>query len=159
MILYSHFEFLLDLDDKKITLRSKIKLFLGLIRINIQLYPPKKKKNKKKKGNLKLLKLLKDEIVNIIKLIRKIKVVKLYSNLYFANTNYYLNVYITAFINALYGSIANIIDCEKLYLNIIPNFTENKIKGSVRVHIKFRIIMIFKLMPILIRILLRKLFR
>ena len=48
---------------------------------------------------------------------------------------------------------------EKLYLNIIPNFTENKIKGSVRVHIKFRIIMIFKLMPILIRILLRKLFK
>ena len=42
------------------------------------------------------------------------------------------------------------------FYNYLSNFTENKIKGSVRLHIKFRIIMIFKSIPIIIRIMLRK---
>ena len=66
------------------------------------------------------------------------------------------SIHATIIVNGIYGNIANIFDIGKLYLNIIPNFTENKIKGSVRLHIKFRIIMIFKSIPIIIRIMLRK---
>ena len=34
----------------------------------------------------------------------------------------------------------------------MPKFTENNIKGSVKVHIKFRLSIMFKSIPILIRI-------
>lgn len=162
-ILYTHFIFLLEFNDKKVTLKLKIKLLFKIININIELYPVKKKtktkkekKKKEQKGSLKNIKLLEGEFSNIINLIKKIKIEQLYSNIYFGNTNPYLNIYTTAIVNGIYGNIVNIFDIEKLYLNIIPNFTENKIKGSVRLHIKFRIIMIFKSIPIIIRIMLRK---
>ena len=116
----------------------------------------KEKKKKEQKGSLKNIKLLEGEFSNIINLMKKIKIEQLYSNIYFGNANPYLNIYTTTIVNGIYGNIANIFDIGKLYLNIIPNFTENKIKGSVRLHIKFRIIMIFKSIPIIIRIMLRK---
>ena len=155
-ILYIHFIFLLEFNDKKVTLKLKIKLLFKIININIELYPVKKKtktkkekKKKEQKGSLKNIKLLEGEFSNIINLMKKIKIEQLYSNIYFGNANPYLNIYTTTIVNGIYGNIANI-------LNIIPNFTENKIKGSVRLHIKFRIIMIFKSIPIIIRIMLRK---
>ena len=149
-ILYIHFIFLLEFNDKKVTLKLKIKLLFKIININIELYPVKKKtkkekKKKEQKGSLKNIKLLEGEFSNIINLMKKIKIEQLY-----------LNIYTTTIVNGIYGNIANIFDIGKLYLNIIPNFTENKIKGSVRLHIKFRIIMIFKSIPIIIRIMLRK---
>ena len=160
-ILYIHFIFLLEFNDKKVTLKLKIKLLFKIININIELYTVKKKtkkekKKKEQKGSLKNIKLLEGEFSNIINLMKKIKIEQLYSNIYFGNANPYLNIYTTTIVNGIYGNIANIFDIGKLYLNIIPNFTENKIKGSVRLHIKFRIIMIFKSIPIIIRIMLRK---
>ena len=80
-ILYSHFLFEIKFKNKKIVIRLKIKLLFKLIRINIQLYPPKKKRDKKK-SSLKDLKLLEDELNNIINIIRKIKPVEIYSNIY-----------------------------------------------------------------------------
>ena len=155
-ILYSHFLFEIKFKNKKIVIRLKIKLLFKLIRINIQLYPPKKKRDKKK-SSLKDLKLLEDELNNIINIIRKIKPVEIYTNIYICNTNPYIIIYANALINAIYGNIINIFNCEKIYLNITPKFVENNIEGSVKIHIKFRVISFFKGIPIFIRVLRLKL--
>ena len=155
-ILYSHFLFEIKFKNKKIVIRLKIKLLFKLIRINIQLYPPKKKRAKKK-SSLKDLKLLEDELNNIINIIRKIKPVEIYSNIYISNTNPYIIIYANALINTIYGNIINIFNCEKIYLNITPKFVENNIEGSVKIHIKFRVISFFKGIPIFIRVLRLKL--
>ena len=157
LISYSHFIFSLDFNNKKIILRLKIKLFFKLIRINIQLYPSRrKKKKKKKKGSLKDLKLLEGELTNIVNLIKKMKIMELYSDIYFGNNNPYITVYITTLINGIYGNIINIFNCEKLYLNITPNFKENNVKGSIKLHIKFRLSSILSSIPMLIRIMKKK---
>lgn len=127
-------------------------IFFKLIKIKKQIYPPKKKKNKKNK-KYKLLSLLKGELQNIYNVVKKIKVVELYSNIEFGHDNFYTTVYVDAFINAIYANIANMIKSKKLYLNIVPNFTEKKIKGVIKIHIKFRIIGLYKFIPILIRML------
>ena len=155
-ILYSHFLFEIKFKNKKIVIRLKIKLLFKLIRINIQLYPPKKKRDKKK-SSLKDLKLLEDELNNIINIIRKIKPGEIYSNIDISNTNPYIIIYGNSLINAIYGNIINIFNCEKIYLNITPKFVENNIEGSVKIHIKFRVISFFKGIPIFIRVLRLKL--
>ena len=155
-ILHSHFLCDIKFKNNKIVIRLKIKLLFKLIRINIQLYPPKKKRDKKK-SSLKDLKLLEDELNNIINIIRKIKPVEIYSNIYISNTNPYIIIYANALINAIYGNIINIFNCEKIYLNITPKFVENNIEGSVKIHIKFRVISFFKGIPIFIRVLRLKL--
>ncbi|MEG0855717.1 MAG: hypothetical protein RSG52_04465 [Terrisporobacter sp.] len=121
----------------------------------MNIYPPKKK-NKKKKKNLYMMKLLKDELENIFAIMKKLKIMELYSNIGFGNTNVYITAYMDAFINVIYANIANIINCKKLYLNIIPDFMENKIEGVIRIHIKFRLIKMFKIIPVLFRVLKNK---
>lgn len=152
LITYSHFIFTINFNNKKITIKLRVQLLLRLIRINIQLYPPTKKKNKKNKINLKDFKFLDGELSKIYELIRKVKIVELYSDIYFSNIDPYITIYINALINGIYGNITNILKCEKLYLNIVPKFTENNIKGSVKIHIKLRLKSMFKSIPILIRI-------
>lgn len=149
-ISYSHFIFEINFNNKKIIIKLKIKLLFKLIRLKIKLYPPKKSKYKKKRGRLSDLKVLYGELNNIISLIKKINVVEMYSNIYFSNVNPYVTIYINALINGIYGNITNIFDCKKIYLNIVPKFTENNIKGSVKVHIKFRLITMFKFIPMFI---------
>lgn len=151
LISYSHFIFAIDFNNKKIVVKLKIKLLFKLIRFNIQLYPSKKNK-KKKRGSLKDLKILDKELGNILNLVKKVKLIELYSNIYFSNVNPYVTIYINALINGIYGNITNICKCEKIYLNIVPKFNENNIKGSVKIHIKFRLNTMFKSIPILIRI-------
>lgn len=151
LISYSHFIFAIDFNNKKIVVKLKIKLLFKLIRFNIQLYPSKKNK-KKKRGSLKDLKILDKELGNILNLVKKVKIIELYSNIYFSNVNPYVTIYINALINGIYGNITNICKCEKIYLNIVPKFNENNIKGSVKIHIKFRLNTMFKSIPILIRI-------
>ncbi|WP_343343275.1 DUF2953 domain-containing protein [Terrisporobacter petrolearius] len=151
LILYSHFIFSIDFNNKKIVVKLKVKLLFKLIRFNIQLYPSKKNK-KKKRGSLKDLKILDKELGNILNLVKKVKIIELYSNIYFSNVNPYVTIYINALINGIYGNITNICKCEKIYLNIVPKFNENNVKGSVKIHIKFRLNTMFKSIPILIRI-------
>lgn len=151
LISYSHFIFEINFNNKKIVIKLKIKLLFKLIRFNIQLYPPKKKK-KKKRGSLKDLKILEKELDNILNLIKKVKIIELYSNIYFSDVNPYVTIYINALINGIYGNITNICKCEKIYLNIVPKFNENNIKGSVKAHIKFRLNTMFRSIPIFIRI-------
>lgn len=152
LISYSHFIFEIDIDNKKILIKLRVKLLFKIIRFKIQLYPPKKNKPKKKRGKIEELKILDGEIGYIIDLIKKIKIIELYSNIYFSNVNPYLTIYINALINGIYGNITNICKCKRIYLNIEPKFTENNIKGSVKIHIKFKIINMFKSIPIIIRI-------
>ena len=156
LIPYSHFIFEFEFNNKKIIINLKIKLLFRLIKFNIKLYPPKKKKKKKKRCSFEDLKILYKESDNIINLIKKIKIIELYSNIYFSNVNPYITVYINALINGIYGIITNICSCEKIYLNIVPKFTENNIKGSVKIHIKFRLYTMFKSIMILVRILKNK---
>ncbi len=151
LISYSHFIFSIDFNNKKIVVKLKVKLLFKLIRFNIQLYPSKKNK-KKKRGSLKDLKILDKELGNILNLVKKVKIIELYSNIYFSNVNPYVTIYINALINGIYGNITNICKCEKIYLNIVPKFNENNVKGSVKIHIKFRLNTMFKSIPILIRI-------
>lgn len=151
LISYSHFIFSIDFNNKKIVVKLKVKLLFKLIRFNIQLYPSKKNK-KKKRGSLKDLKILDKELGNILNLVKKVKIIELYSNIYFSNVNPYVTIYINALINGIYGNITNICKCEKIYLNIVPKFNENNIKGSVKIHTKFRLNTMFKSIPILIRI-------
>lgn len=152
LISNSHLIFEINFNNKNIVVQLKIKLLFELIRLNIKLYPSKKKKKKKKRISFKDLMTLDKELSNIINLIKKVKIIELYSNIYFNNVNPYITIYINTLINGIYGNIINICKCEKMYLNIVPKFTENNIKGSVKIHIKFRLISMFKSIPILIRI-------
>ena len=54
---------------------------------------------------------------------------------------------------SLNGNIINIFDSEKMYLNLVQNFTDNYIDGTIMIHIKIRIneivksiLLIFKIM-------------
>lgn len=152
LISYSHFVFVIDFNNNKIIVRLKIKLLFKLIRLNIQLYPSKRKKQKKI-VSLNDLKILYKELNNIIDLIKRVKIVELYSDIYFSNVNPYVTIYINALINWIYGNIINMCKSEKINLNIVPKFTENNIKGSVKVHIQFRLNTMFKFIPIFIGIL------
>ena len=152
LISYSHFIFEFDFSNKKIVVKLKIKLLFKLIKLKIQLYPPKKINHKKKIMHLKNLKILDGEFSNINNFIKKVKIIEIYSNLYFGNDNPYVIIYVNALINGIYGTIINICDCEKIYLNVVPNFNENNINGSIKLHIKFRLNTMFKFIPILIRI-------
>lgn len=152
LISYSHFIFEINFNSKNIVIKLKAKLLFKLIRLNFQLYPSKKKKKKKKRIGFKDLIILDKEFINIINLIKKIKIIELYSNIYFGHVNPYITIYINTLINGIYGNIIKICKCEKIYLKIEPKFTENNIKGSVKIHIKFRLISMFKGIPILIRI-------
>lgn len=152
LILYSHLIFEIKFNNKNIVIKLKVKLLFKLIRLNFQLYPLNKKKTKKKRIGFKDLIILDKELINIINLIKKVKIIELYSNIYFGHVNPYITIYINTLINGLYGNIIKICKCEKIYLNIEPKFTENNIKGSVKIHIKFRFISMSKAIPILIRI-------
>lgn len=152
LITYSHFIFEIGFNNKKIVIRLRIKLLFKLIRLNIQLYPSKRKKHKKRVLSLKILKVLYKELDNIIDLMKRIKIIELYSDIYFSNVNPYVTIYMNALINWIYGNITNICKSGKIDLSIVPKFTENNIKGSVKIHMKFRLNIMLKSIPIIIRI-------
>lgn len=152
LVSYSHFIFEIDFNNKRIVIKLKVKLLFKLIRLNIQLYPPKKKKHKKKMLSVKDLKSLYEELSNINEIIKRVKIIEIYSDIYFSNVNPYITTYTNALINWIYGSITNMCKSEKIYLSIVPKFTENNIKGSVKIHIEFRLNTMLKSIPILIRI-------
>ena len=152
LILYSHLIFEMNFDNKNISLKLKVQLLFKVIRLNFQLYPSKKKTKKKNKIDLKNLMTLNKELCNIINLIKKVKIIEIYSNIYFGHENPYITISASTLINGVYGNIIKICECDKIYLNIEPKFTENNIKGSIKIHTEFRIISMFKVIHILIRI-------
>lgn len=155
LLINIHLLLKISVQSNNIRVVVEIGILFRLLKIKKIIYPPKNKKHKKN-NKYKIVEVLKDELKSIFNIIKRIKVMELYSNIEFGDANFYTTAYINAFINFIYANIANIVECKKLYLNIVPNFTKEKIKGEVRIHIKFRMINLFKFAPIVFRILRNK---
>ncbi|MEF9992642.1 MAG: DUF2953 domain-containing protein [Romboutsia sp.] len=137
-----------EIKNKDINISLKIKYLFGLINIDKEIYPPKKKTNAKKtieknpenkkieKGKNKKSPVLTSDIVDIYKLIRNVEIYEFYSKLEIGSENIEFTSFLYVFINTIYGFLANYIDSTKMYLGVTPNFTKNCIIGSFKIHIK-----------------------
>ena len=143
--------FILDIDNNKPLIILNGKYLFNIINVKVQIYPPKHnkkqnlKKNKQKENSNKKLKILKEDILYIIGIIKRSKVKELYSDISFGNKNIYFTSFLYIFINSIYGSILNIIDAKKIHLAVKPNYTDDFIKGNIRIHISFKIEDFFKI--------------
>lgn len=127
--------------NEDIRIKINIKYLFNLINIERQLYPStkkekgsssnKKKGNKKRKGNL-----LSRDYLTIYRLFAKIRIYEVYSKIEFGSEIINFATFIYVLINAIYGNIANIIDAEKMYLGVNPNFTKNYIIADIKIHAK-----------------------
>ena len=159
--------FSIDIDNNTKLIKLNIKYLFNLLNIKIQLYPPKRRcrtkesigkkvgiKKKKVKENAKKrkIKLFADDILKICGIIRNIMVKELYSDISFGNTNIYFTCFIFVFINTIYGNLSNLINAEKMYLNVTHNFLENYINGRVKIHISPKIEDLWKLAMAFIKI-------
>ncbi|MDU2198268.1 MAG: DUF2953 domain-containing protein, partial [Peptostreptococcaceae bacterium] len=52
----------------------------------------------------------------------------------------------------IYGNLSSLINAEKIYLNVVPNFLENYINGRVKIHISPKIEDLLKLAMAFIKI-------
>ena len=71
---------------------------------------------------------------NIINI--KIEIEEFYSDIYIGNTNIAITNFVYLFVNLVYGNLINIIEPNKFYMNIKPNFIENKIYVDFKIYIK-----------------------
>ncbi|HGM3505815.1 TPA: DUF2953 domain-containing protein, partial [Clostridioides difficile] len=144
-ILISHINILIiaDINNKDIRLKLNIKYMFNLININRQLYPAENSKNNDKKegmkDNIDSSILLADDLLSVYRLLKKIKIHELYSNINFGTENIGLTSSVYVLINTLYGNLFNVINAEKMYLNVNPDFTKNYFFGNIRIHIRPRI--------------------
>lgn len=138
-----------QINNDDVNIKLNITYLFKLININIQLYPSKNKKKKvkikktnkiKTKGGINRISL--QDINKIIGTFRKIQIKEFYSDIEFGNENTQFTCFIYLLINTIYGHLINIINPNKMYLKVLPDFTENYIKGNFKVHIKlsFKII-------------------
>lgn len=135
---------LTNVNNKDINIMLNIKYLFNMINLKIQLYPRKKttkekninNKEKKEDKKTKSIKPSKQDIQNTYYQIKKIKVEEIYSDVKFGNENINFTCFIYVFINTIYGNIINIVKPKKLYLNIVPDFTNNHIKLNSRIHLK-----------------------
>lgn len=150
LILISHINILLvaDINNNDIILTINIKYMFNLININRQLYPAENSKNNDKKegmkNNIDSSILLADDLLSVYRLLKKIKIHELYSNINFGTENIGLTSSVYVLISTLYGNLFNIIDAEKMYLNVNPDFTKNYVLGNIRIHIRSRIKDLFR---------------
>lgn len=151
---YYHFIILITVKDNKINIQLNIKLLFKIINIKKQIYPARKKK-KKKKRSFKNIKFIKGELYSIFEVAKKIKLVELYSDIKFGNKNPYITIYTSALINGIYGNIINILQFKKMHLNIVQNFNDDDICATIKIHIKFRVNIIIRALPILLRVIIR----
>ncbi|WP_195939702.1 DUF2953 domain-containing protein [Romboutsia sp. 1001713B170131_170501_G6] len=125
-------------EDIKVDLR--IKYFFNIININIPLYPTNKKCRKNKKGEVKRNRSIYNSSLKEIKvvfgLLKRVKIEEIYININFGNENIPFTSFIYVFINFIYSSIINIIDSNKVYLNVKPDFTKNFINCDSKIEIK-----------------------
>lgn len=125
-------------EDIKVDLR--IKYFFNIININIPLYPTNKKNSKNKKGEVKRNRSIYNsnlkEIKVVFGLLKKVKIEEIYININFGNENIPFTSFIYVFINFIYSNIINIIDSNKVYLNVKPDFTRNFINCDSKIEIK-----------------------
>jgi len=132
-------------EDIKIDL-NLIYMF-NIINLNIPIYPKKIKSKKKeiKQSKIKIEKklnnrkiLLKD-ILKIYEELKKIEIEEFYSDIYISNTDISITNFIYLFVNLVYGNLISIINSNKLYMNIKPNFIENKVYIDFKIHLKITI--------------------
>ena len=151
----------IDIENNNKLIKLNIKYLFNLLNIKIQLYPPKKstkkkagKKNKKvkEKAKTRKIKLFSYEIIRIYKVASNVKVKELYSNISFGNKNIYFTGFIFLFINIIYGNLSNLINAEKIYLNVEPNFLDNYINGKIKIHISPKIEDLVKLSIVFLQI-------
>ncbi|MBC5996134.1 DUF2953 domain-containing protein [Romboutsia ilealis] len=144
----------IDIDNNTKLIKLNIKYLFNLLNIKIQLYPPKKSivkkeeiknKKEKEKSETRKIKLFSYEILRIYAVASNVQVKELYSNISFGNKNIYFTCFIYVFINTIYGNLSNLINAEKIYLNVEPNFLENYINGKVKIHISPKIEDLWKL--------------
>ncbi|MBQ3422651.1 MAG: DUF2953 domain-containing protein, partial [Romboutsia sp.] len=93
-----------------------------------------------------------EDILHIIRIIKNTKIKELYSYISFGNKNVYFTSFLYIFINAIYGSIFNIVGTKKIHLEVRPNYIDDFIKCNIRIHINSRIEDFFKILIRFIKI-------
>ncbi|MGL5328767.1 MAG: hypothetical protein ACRDD7_05830 [Peptostreptococcaceae bacterium] len=176
IIYKSRFNIILSahVQNNKVEVYLEIIYLFNIIKIKIPIYSTQKNKKRKKsndnkknnnennkkesikeKESNKNKKIPKNEFILLYKLVKGIKVKELYSNIKLGNTNIYFTCFIDVFVNIIYANISNIINSDKMYLNIIPNFTQNYIDLKFKIHISPRIEDLYKIIKVLIKIYLK----
>ncbi len=132
--------------NQDIKIDINLRYMFNIININIPIYPRKTeskkkelKKSKKKRIFIKKIKLRKifvKDFLAIYKELKKIEIEEFYSDIYIGNTNIAITNFVYLFVNLIYGNLINIIEPDKFYMNIKPNFIENKIYVDFKIHIK-----------------------
>lgn len=132
--------------NKDIKIDLNLRYMFNIININIPIYPrkieSKKKELKKSKRKRKLIKKLKSrkilakDFFAIYRALKKIDIEEFYSDVHIGNTNIAIINFTYLFVNLIYGKLINIIDSNKFYLNIKPNFIENKLYMDFKIHLK-----------------------
>ena len=114
------------------------------IKIDLTIYLRKVESKKKEleKSKRKLIKKLKSrkilarDVFAICRQLKKIDIEEFYSDVHIGNTNISITNFIYLFVNLIYGNLINIIDPNKFYMNIKPNFIENKLYIDFKIHVK-----------------------
>ena len=121
-----------------------LRYMFNIININIPIYLRKVESKKKEleKSKRKLIKKLKSrkilarDVFAICRQLKKIDIEEFYSDVHIGNTNISITNFIYLFVNLIYGNLINIIDPNKFYMNIKPNFIENKLYIDFKIHVK-----------------------
>lgn len=131
------------INNTDVNIKLNVTYLFKLININIQLYPQKKRKKKvnrnksiknKPKGGYK--KISTKEIYNILNIVKNIEIVEFYSNIEFGNKIIQFTCFIYLLINTIYGHLINMINPNKIYLKVKPDFTEDYVIAHIKIHIK-----------------------
>ena len=80
--------------------------------------------------------ILLSDFLYILKALKAIEIEEFYSDIEIGNTNISITVFAYLCINLIYGNLINIINPNKFYMNIKPNFIENNIYIDFKIHIK-----------------------
>lgn len=144
-----------NVKNEKINVVLKIEYFFNIIKIKVPIYPRKKKykrksENKKVEGESK--RILRYDIFKVYSMIKMIPIEEIYSDINFGCTNINFTCFIHLLINFIYGNVLNLFESERIYLNVMPNFTSNYVIANLRIHIKPKIITLIRLIFITIEI-------
>ena len=141
-----HIVFTFKIVNEDIKINLNLRYMFNIININIPIYPTKKKSMKKelkktKRKNIFIKKLKEKQIpikyfLEIYKLFKNIEIEDCYSDIYRGNTNIAITNFAYLSVNLIYGNLINIINPNRFYMNIKPNFIENKIYIDFKLYIK-----------------------
>lgn len=136
-----HLIFTVDIENKDLCVKLYIKYMFNLVNIEKQLYPQTNEKNRRKakdknsvkKSKIKT-KLFFSDILSVLRLLDKIKIHEVYSKVNYGSEVFTFTSFLYILINTIYGNIANIVNTDKLYLAVNPDYTKKFIRASIRVH-------------------------